>query len=438
MTYTEALDFLYSQLPMYQRIGSQAFKKDLGNIQALCALLNSPEKSFPSVHIAGTNGKGTVTHLIASALIEAGYQVGYYTSPHYLDYRERIRINGVMISEDAVVQFLTRYSANIEAIQPSFFELSVAMAFDYFRQEAVDIAIIETGLGGRLDSTNVLNPVMSIITNIGCDHQAMLGETLEEIAAEKAGIIKAGVPVLIGERQAEVEAIFTTKTVELGCAIHFASDETANLKNAQAFASLFDSSHVHNPSFFKQKACFTSSSIVLKNRSTAIKACQMLAIRGFRVEPKHIRDGILAVSQNTGYLGRMMLLSQTPWILADSAHNPAGIEPLINHVNQFKPDKIHVLYGTVSDRKLQDVLPLFPENVQFYFARPDIPRGMPVEKLVAYAEQNNLRYKPFGSVNQAFEAIGKSVSLSEIGLVCGSVFVVAEVLRLRSSGDSKN
>lgn len=402
MTYQEILDWMFSQLPMYQRQGKTAFKKDLTNILAFSKVLEFPENKFKTIHVGGTNGKGSTSHMIASILQEAGYKVGLYTSPHLKNFTERIRVNGNEISKDFVVDFIEKNNSFLEKQQLSFFEMTVGMAFDYFATEKVDIAIIEVGLGGRLDSTNIITPEVSVITNIGLDHTQFLGETLPEIAFEKAGIIKSNVPVVIGERQKEVSTIFIDKVKELNADIFFASDSTQNF-NTDLLGDY-------------QK----------KNVKTAVTVIHKL--KGFNVEKNQIEKGLLNVVKNTNLKGRWQILQNSPKVICDTAHNKEGLTLTMNQLKNEVYDNLHIVLGVVSDKKLEDVLGLFPKNARYYFCSPNIPRALKVDELEKKSKEFQLFGEKYNSVNEAYKSAKENSKKKDIIYIGGSTFVVAEVL----------
>ncbi|MGY8909874.1 MAG: bifunctional folylpolyglutamate synthase/dihydrofolate synthase [Flavobacteriales bacterium] len=402
MTYQETLNWMFNQLPMYQNIGKTAFKKDLTNILAFAEELGSPEKKFKSIHVGGTNGKGSTSHMLASVLQEAGYKVGLYTSPHLKSFTERIRLNGVEIPKEKVTCFIHKHKEFLENQKLSFFEMTVGLAFDYFADKNVDIAIIEVGLGGRLDSTNIITPEVSVITNIGLDHTQFLGETLPEIAFEKAGIIKNNIPVIIGEKQAEVVAVFKKKAEACHSEIFFASDDQHPYKTDL----LGD----------YQKS----------NTKTAVAAIQQL--KGFQVSKEDIKNGLLNVVKNTNLKGRWQILQEHPKVIADTAHNKEGLEIVLQQLKKEKYNQLHIVLGVVSDKKLEEVFPLFPKSATYYFCKPDIPRGMSEKILKEAAYKYHLTGDSFDSVNQAFETAKGSAGKEDVVYVGGSTFVVAEIL----------
>ncbi|WGH76990.1 bifunctional folylpolyglutamate synthase/dihydrofolate synthase [Tenacibaculum tangerinum] len=402
MTYEQVLDWMFAQLPMYQRQGQTAFKKDLTNIIAFCNELGNPQQKFKTIHVGGTNGKGSTSHMIASILQEAGYKVGLYTSPHLKSFTERIRINGEEISREAVVEFIEKNKAFLEKQRLSFFEMTVGMAFEEFASQKVDIAVIEVGLGGRLDSTNIITPEVSVITNIGLDHTQFLGETLPEIAFEKAGIIKKNVPVVIGERQKETEEVFVMKANECNAPIVFASDTKQHYKTDL----LGD---------YQQN-----------NVTTAVTTIHQL--KEFTISEENITNGLLHVVSNTNLKGRWQVLQEHPKVICDTAHNKEGLLYTLKQLEKEKYKQLHIVLGVVSDKNLNEVLPLFPKKASYYFCKPNIPRGLFVDKLKEQADVFSLKGKVFDSVNQAFEKAKNNASEEDVIYVGGSTFVVAEVL----------
>ena len=435
MTYPETLDYLFTRLPMYQRQGDVAMKKDLTNIRLLLEELGQPERGLRFVHVGGTNGKGTVSHLIAAALQTHGNQVGLYTSPHYKDFRERIKINGVFIPQDAVVNFVERIRPAIERIEPSFFEITVAMALDYFAGAQVQWVVLEVGLGGRLDSTNVVDPVLSVITNIGYDHMQFLGDTLPEIAGEKAGIIKPGRPVVIGLTQAETEGVFRKKAGEVGAPIIFA-DQTysvrANYWRDDDYTTpyLFSSESIP-PLTFPIRSSLMGP-YVTENMRTALAALLRLQADGhLALEDDKLKDAWGNVSKHTYYIGRWQVLKDNPLTIADSGHNAEGLAPVIAQLNEFnayRKGHQHLVLGVVADKDLTRVLPLFPTNASYYFVKADIPRGLPADSLKEAAAQHKLFGMAYSSVTDGYTAAAAAARKHDIIFVGGSIFTVAEVL----------
>ena len=402
MNYQETVNWMFSQLPMYQRQGKTAFKKDLTNSIAFSEKLENPHFKFKSIHVGGTNGKGSTSHMIASILQEAGYKVGLYTSPHLKNYTERIRINGEEISRQYVVDFIAEQKSFLMQQKLSFFEMTVGMAFHYFAEEQVDIAVIEVGLGGRLDSTNIIAPEISVITNIGLDHTQFLGETLPEIAYEKAGIIKPDVPVVIGERQKEVEKVFIEKSSQTNSEILFASDSYEDYKTDLL------------------------GTYQKKNANTAVKA--VLRLNDFQVDEESISNGLKNVVRNTNLKGRWQVLNTSPKVVCDTAHNKEGLSYVMSQLNNEKYDQLHVVLGVVNDKKLDQVLNLFPKNAKYYFCRPNIPRGLDVQELERNSREYDLTGEVFNSVSEAYEEALLRSSNEDMVFVGGSTFVVAEVI----------
>lgn len=405
MNYQETLDWMFSQLPMYQRQGKTAFKKDLSNTLALASHLNYPEKQFKTIHVAGTNGKGSTSHMLASILQEAGYKVGLYTSPHLKDFRERIKINGEPVKELDVINFIDSNQSFLSEQKLSFFEMTVGLAFDCFAKQKVDIAVIEVGLGGRLDSTNIITPEVSVITNIGLDHTQFLGETLPEIAFEKAGIIKPGIPVVIGEYQKETFPVF---------------QEIATSKNAPLFLAEEE----------KDKSFETDlkGSYQLKNVKTAIQTITVLKEKGFIFSEEHIKKGLINVVKNTGLLGRWQILQQNPKVICDTGHNKEGLTYVFQQLEEETYNKLHIVLGVVNDKDLQSVLPLFPKKAIYYFCKPNIPRGLDADELKFQAAKNGLFGEAYASVENAYNYALKNTDTKDLMFVGGSTFVVAEVI----------
>lgn len=445
MNYQQTLDYLYTQLPMFQRIGSAAYKNNLDNTIAICKLLGNPENKFKSIHIAGTNGKGSTSHLLASILQNAGFKVGLYTSPHLKDFRERIKINGEMIPQRYVVDFVETYKTDFEKIQPSFFEMTVGLAFDYFVNQQIDIAVIEVGLGGRLDSTNVISPELSIITNISFDHTALLGNTLEKIAAEKAGIIKPETPVIIGETQVDIKNVFIEKAKQNNAPLLFA-DEIYKAQNVH---------HINNGRLLlsmdieKQKK-FSSLSFSdkdkgevtqylnletellgfyqQKNIPTVLCAASLLNEKGFKISETNIRDGIKNVIQQTGLLGRWQILSHQPLVIADTGHNEAGIKEVLNQISKTPHHHLHFVLAMVNDKDISTILSLLPKDARYYFCKANIPRALNADKLANQAKDAGLVGEIYGTVENALISAKKNAQIADLVFVGGSTFTVAEVI----------
>lgn len=403
MTYQETLDWLFAQLPMYQSKGSTAFKGKLDNILALSKHLGNPEKKFKSIHVAGTNGKGSSSHMLASILQEAGYKTGLYTSPHLKDFRERIRINGEMVSENFVMEFVKRNVPFFEYHRLSFFEMTVGMAFQYFADQEVDIAIIEVGLGGRLDSTNIIHPEVCLITNIGFDHMDILGDTLEKISMEKAGIIKRDVPVVISERQAKTEMIFKLIAHQKNADITF-SDELDIPKYTTDLLGDYQNKNIRG-----------------------VVAC-LRKLKGFRVDEIHISQGLKKLVRNTGLLGRWQILYANPLVICDTAHNKEGLELVLAQLNNQQFDQLHMVLGFVNDKNVSELLGIFPENAKYYFVRPKVSRGMDESRLKELARSMGLKGKTYTTVKKGLEKALSKAQPEDLIFVGGSTFVVAEVV----------
>ena len=390
---------------MYQRIGAAAYKVDVSNTLKLMAHLKEPQSSFKSVHVAGTNGKGSTSHMLASVLQDAGYKVGLYTSPHLKDFRERIKLNGKMMPEQKVVDFVENHRSFFEENQLSFFEMTVGLAFDYFKNEKVDIAIIEVGLGGRLDSTNVINPEVSVITNIGLDHTQFLGTTLAEIASEKAGIIKSKIPVVIGEAKPETTAVFIDKARKEKSPILFVEEEEI-------------------PEFKTDLL----GNYQIKNYKTAYATLGVLKQKGWGISNKNIENGFLNVAKNTGLQGRWQLLNKSPKVICDTAHNIEGLSLVLNQLKKEDFDQLHIVLGVVADKNLDAILPLFPKNAIYYFCKPAVMRGLAVAKLNQKASAFELIGASYVSVSEAYKSAMTAAKAKDLIFIGGSTFVVAEIL----------
>jgi dihydrofolate synthase / folylpolyglutamate synthase len=403
MNYTQTLDYLFGRLPIYQRIGAAAYKADIGNIVTATKHLENPHTQYKSIHIAGTNGKGSTAHMLASILQESGKKVGLYTSPHLKDFRERIKINGDMIAQKQVVTFVKGNLIFFEKMELSFFEFTVAMAFDYFAKQKVDIAIIETGLGGRLDSTNIINPELAIITNISLDHTNLLGNTIEKIAKEKAGIIKNETPVIIGRRQKETTSIFK----------NIAKEKNANLIYAST------------------QKCYTSDlkgEYQKENINTVITAIKQLQKQGWAITENNIEQGLLETVANTQLLGRWQTLSSNPQIICDTAHNEDGIKEITKQLRNLKYEQLHIVFGTVDDKNLDTILTYLPKNAKYYFCNANIVRAMKAVDLKQKAAKHQLKGRIFPSVMEALKCATTNANPKDLIFVGGSTFVVAEVV----------
>lgn len=411
---------------MFSRIGAKAYKADLGNISALCKSLANPEQKFLSIHVAGTNGKGSVSHMLSAILQENGYRCGLFTSPHLYDFRERIRINGEMISKDFVVHFVDKIKAQSESIQPSFFEITFAMAADYFASQHVDVAVIETGMGGRLDSTNIITPILSVITNIGFDHVEFLGDTIEKIAAEKAGIIKEKVPVVIGETQRETRHIFLKKSKECNAPIFF-TDQNFKIISSEIKNELLEVIVLEKEK--KEKEIYHLDLIAdyqKKNLLTVLQSKEILK-EHFQIKENLVSDALSNVMHLTGFAGRWQQVSKSPDIILDVAHNVDGIRQLVHQLQSTTYSHLHIVFGMVSDKDVETVLQLLPKEARYYFTKADTPRALDEKILLKKAEKSAFEGKSFPSVMEAVHAAQNAASGNDLILVCGSVFVVAEV-----------
>ena len=430
MNYKETTQWLFDKLPMYQRMGKAAYKADLGNTVELLNLLNNPQEKFKTVHIAGTNGKGSVANIVASVLQEAGYKTGLYTSPHLKDFRERIKINGEMIGEEDVINFVQSNLDDFGKIKPSFFEMTVGMAFDYFAKNKVDIAVVETGLGGRLDSTNIVNPLVSVITNIGYDHTQFLGDTLQKIAGEKAGIIKPDVPVIIGRKQFETKEVFEKKADETGSTLFYA-EEHYDIKLLQSLKPDEQSIDIwkNNEIFLEEVNSPLLGNYQQENIATALMTIEVLTTsNNMVIEPGHIQEGIEYLHKNTGFIGRWHVLDTNPLTVCDTGHNEEGIKAVVQQIMSTTFDHLHFIFGMVNDKEPEKILALLPKNATYYFCKPDIPRGMDAEVLQQKAEDMGLTGLSYSSVDRAFSSAFNNARPRDLVFVGGSTFVVAEVV----------
>lgn len=430
-TYQQVLDYLYSQLPMFQRTGAAAYKDNLDNTIRLDEMFGHPHRSFKTIHVAGTNGKGSVSHMLASVLQEAGYKTGLYISPHLKDFRERIRVNGEMISEKAVVRFteLFQQKNEIEKLEPSFFELTVSMAFDFFRSMEVDVAVIEVGLGGRLDSTNIITPEISVITNISFDHMALLGNTLPKIAAEKAGIIKKDVPVVVGETSHETSFVFEQFAEKVQTKLTFADQEyRADYSMLTIDGKQSLNIHKNGRLFYPDLKLDLLGIYQRHNVPTVLKAIDLLNEKGWILSENMIRIGLLNVIRNTGLLGRWQIIGHNPLVICDTGHNPAGIKLVVEQINQTAWKQLHMVIGMVSDKDQDEVLSLLPQNAHYYFTKASIPRAAEPEMLAAKAVRFGLKGDCYPTVRQALSEALASAGKNDLVFVGGSTFVVAEIL----------
>jgi dihydrofolate synthase/folylpolyglutamate synthase len=442
MNYQQTLDYLFSQLPMFQRVGSAAYKANLDNTIEICKLLGNPENKFKSIHIAGTNGKGSTSHYLASILQSAGYKVGLYTSPHLKDFRERIKINGEMISQQAVVEFVEKYKTDFEKIQPSFFEMTVGLAFDYFANQHVDIAVIEVGLGGRLDSTNVITPELAVITNISFDHVGLLGDTLEKIAVEKAGIIKTAIPVVVGESHVQTKSVFIEKAKSEKTSIIFADEiyvaRNVHFKNNEQlsmFMDIFKYAHSDTVRFDKTEDLFylnlETELLGLyqqKNIATVLAAVGILATKGYVLSEYFVREGLKNVVKQTGLMGRWQILSKQPLVIADTGHNEAGLKEVLIQIQETPHNHLHFVLGMVNDKDVSAILEMLPKTATYYFCNASIPRALEAQELSKLAKGFSLNGNVFSSVKNAFFSAIKTAQSNDLVFVGGSTFTVAEIV----------
>lgn len=427
--YIEAIQYLFSCLPMYQRIGSAAYKADLSTTIELDKYFNHPHRSYLTIHVAGTNGKGSVSHMLASVLQSAGYKTGLYTSPHLIDFRERIRINGKVVDEEFVLDFVNTHKKVFEDFSPSFFEMTAAMAFEYFSQKKIDVAVIETGMGGRLDSTNIIAPVLSVITNIGLDHVQFLGETIEKIAVEKAGIIKNNIPVVVGESQDATDLIFIECARENNSSITFA-DKVYNADYALIGMDGKQTVNVHNSGeiLFKELKTDLNGIYQQKNIITCLAAIDVLIEKGMKLSRENIYDGLSNAAQRTGLMGRWQILGNNPLIVCDTGHNESGIREVVSQIHQTPYRRLHIVFGMVGDKSIDKVLQLLPKDADYYFTRASIPRSMDEKVLKEKAKEVGLEGNVYPSVESAYITAKSNAGSSDFIFIGGSTFVVADLL----------
>ena len=431
MNYSETLSYLYDTLPMFSRMGAAAYKADLGNTITLCEFLDNPQRKIKTIHIAGTNGKGSVSHMLAAVLQEAGYTTGLYTSPHLKDFRERIRVNGVPCSKDFVISFTEKMIPLIETVQPSFFEITVAMAFEYFAKHPVDIAIIETGLGGRLDSTNIIHPLVSVITSIGWDHMQLLGNTLEAIAGEKAGIIKPQVPVVLGKIDADLYQVFQKKLISTSGensnhllyladknwkVLSLQTTNTLQIELAETATSIKHQYTLDLPGIYQQH-----------NLSCVLTTIRILQQKGFAISEAQIQTGLQNVVSTTGLHGRWEMIHQQPRVIADVAHNEDGMRWLAKQLTATQFRHLYIIIGMVKDKAIDKVLALLPANATYFFTQAAIPRALPADQLASMANEYNLSGKIVPNVNVALQQAMQLANANDLIIVCGSVFLVGEL-----------
>ena len=428
MTYPQTLDYLFSKLPMYQRIGAAAYKADLNNTIAICKALGNPEKKIKYVHVAGTNGKGSSSHMLAAILQQAGYKTGLYTSPHLVDFRERIKINGKMISKTEVVKFVEDYKTIFEKIEPSFFEWTVGLAFHYFAQQEVDVVILEVGLGGRLDSTNVITPVACLITNIGFDHMNLLGDTLPKIAAEKAGIIKTKIPVVISQTQLDVISVFNETAKQLKAPIEFAD------KNYKLISSSYNKEFLSITLLHKKTNTIhlynldLQGSYQIKNVMGVLNATEILKQKGFIIEETDIKNALSQVQKLTGLHGRWQIIQEKPLVIADTGHNEDGIKEVLDNLKRYTYKTLHFVLGVVNDKDISKILKLLPKDATYYFCKASIPRALDENELATLAKKNGLNGSTFKTVPEALKKAIKQAKVNDLVFVGGSTFTVADIL----------
>jgi dihydrofolate synthase / folylpolyglutamate synthase len=427
MNYNETLDYLFAKLPMFSRIGAAALKPSLDNTLALCEALGNPQNKFKTIHVAGTNGKGSTSHQLASILQEANYKVGLYTSPHLKDFRERIKVNGVLCNKDFVIEFVKKITPLIEKINPSFFEVTVAMAFEYFALQKVDVAVIEVGMGGRLDSTNIINPILSIITNIGFDHVQFLGNTYQAIATEKAGIIKPNIPIIIGEYKTETKPVFLSSANESNSKIFLAQENWQITENQHHsnFLSINAHSNFYNKHYNVELDLL--GRYQLKNIVQVLEAFEILKELGFKLSEHNLQQGLKKCKQNTGFYGRWDIINHKPTVIVDVAHNEDGIKQIIQQLPNLSYQKLHIVLGMVKDKDVSKVLQLLPSTANYYFTNANIERAMPAKDLQTLAIKNNLLGNCFGNVNTAIQNALELANSNDAIIICGSIFLIAEI-----------
>jgi dihydrofolate synthase/folylpolyglutamate synthase len=429
MTYPQTIDYLFSRLPMFQRVGAAAYKANLDNTISICKALGNPEKKIKCVHVAGTNGKGSSSHMLAAILQQAGYKTGLYTSPHLIDFRERIKINGKQIPKTDVVKFVENYKTIFEDIEPSFFEWTVGLAFHYFAEQEVDVAIIEVGLGGRLDSTNVIKPQCCLITNIGFDHVNLLGNTLPLIAAEKAGIIKEKIPVVISQTQLEVLSVFNTKAQNLKAPITFADKQykvlSHDFQDGLLCIELLEKT-TNKAQLYKLDLTGTYQ---IKNLQGVLTCINSLKQKGFLIEDENVLYALQHVKKLTGLMGRWQILSEKPLIIADTGHNEDGITEVVKNIERYSYKKLHMIIGVVNDKDVTSILKLLPKNATYYFCKANIPRGLPEKELFDLAKQHDLKGKKFASVALALTEAKKVAKADDLIFIGGSTFTVADAIQ---------
>ena len=424
MTYEETTQYLFNSAPLFQHVGKDAYKEGLDNTHQLDAYFGHPHRKFKTIHVAGTNGKGSCSHTLAAILQSAGYKVGLYTSPHLVDSRERIRVNGVPVSEAYVIDFVANHRDFFEPLHPSFFELATAMAFNYFAEQQVDVALIEVGLGGRLDCTNIIRPDLCVITNISFDHVQFLGDTLAKIASEKAGIIKPGIPVVIGETTPETKPVFETTALKQGTPIHFAEEEQLLLSSSVNA----EGKRIYQTKDYADLVGELGGLCQEKNANTLLSAIRVLQSTGYQIKEGHVREGFGRVCQLTGLMGRWQKIQETPVAICDTGHNKGGIQYIVEQLSAQTYNRLHIVIGMVNDKDISGVLALLPKNATYYFTNASVSRALPATEIQRLAEPNGLLGNTYNSVKEAYEAALSSAHPDDFIFVGGSTFIVADLL----------
>jgi dihydrofolate synthase/folylpolyglutamate synthase len=430
MTYQQTLDYLFSRLPMFQRIGAAAYKANLDNTHKIAELLGQPHKKLKCIHVAGTNGKGSSSHMLAAILQKAGYKTGLYTSPHLVDFRERIKINGKLISKTYITEFVAAHKESFEKIEPSFFEWTVGLAFDYFAHEEVDVAVIEVGLGGRLDSTNIITPLVSLITNISNDHAALLGDTLQKIAGEKAGIIKHKTPVVISQQQSDIYPVFNAKAQEMKAPVSYADKRFKILKHEEKkdalHCEILDKKNNNTCSYQLD----LTGTYQLKNILGVLETTDIMKEKGFIIEEKDIQNGLKQVCELTGFMGRWQTFSHSPLIITDTGHNEDGIRLVTENIARYNFKHLHMVFGMVNDKEPEKILSLLPKNATYYFTKASVPRSLDAETLKIAGANHKLKGNAYPDVKSALAAAKKAYKKGDLIFAGGSTFIVADLLSL--------
>lgn len=426
MTYNDTIHYLYNKLPVFQKTGTSAYKEGLENTLAIDQRLSHPHQNYRTIHVAGTNGKGSVSHTIAAILQQAGYKTGLYTSPHLVDFRERIKVNGQMIPEDFVTSFVEEHKSFFDNIHPSFFEVTTAMAFDYFSKANVDVAVIEVGLGGRLDCTNIISPGLSIITNISFDHTTLLGNTLPAIAVEKAGIIKSGIPVVIGEFTTETKPVFIKTAKEKGSPIHFAEEESMINSSELLQEGKWKFETIEYPGLIGELGGLVQK----KNAETILRSVKILKERGYNIPDQSVYEGFANVTRITGLQGRWQCAGYNPKIVLDTGHNTGGIQYIAKQLSNKKYRQLHIIIGMVDDKDVTAVLKLLPRDAVYYFTKASVQRALNENILAEKANENGLYGQTYPTVKEAFEAAKKAATTEDFIFIGGSTFIVADALSI--------